>query len=42
MLRIARPTGMTTRAGPGVTIMTTPSSTTVVPTTPMTIRRAAL
>jgi hypothetical protein len=31
---------MTTNAGPGVTSMTTPISTTVVPTTATTIRRA--
>ena len=38
--RIMSPTGMTTIAGPGVTIITTPSSNTVTPTTPTTMRRA--
>lgn len=33
---------MTTIAGPGVTIIKTPISNTVAPTTPMTMRRAAL
>ena len=39
---VARPTGMTTSPGPGVTSMMAPISTTVAPTTPITIRRAAL
>lgn len=42
MLKIASPTGITTKAGPGVTIMTNPSNSTVAPTTATTTRRAAL
>ncbi len=42
ILRIVRPTGMTTIAGPGVTIMTMPIISTVAPTTPTTIRRPVL
>lgn len=42
ILRIASPAGITTIAGPGVMIIRTPIATTVTPTTPMTMRRAAL
>ncbi len=40
--RIARPTGITTIAGPGATIITTPTASTVLPTTSTAIRRATL
>ena len=40
--RIASPIGITTRAGPGVTIITTPSARTVLPKTPTAIRSAIL
>lgn len=38
--RIPSPKGITTRAGPGVTIMMTPIKTTVAPTTKIIVRRA--
>ena len=38
--RIASPAGITMKAGPGSTIMATPTITTVVPITPIAMRRA--
>lgn len=40
--RIANPTGITTRAGPGSIIMATPIKRTVIPTIKITMRRAYL
>lgn len=42
ILRIASPTGITTIAGPGVTIITRPNNNTVTPMTPTAMRRAVL
>ncbi len=38
--RIARPSGITTKAGPGKKIIASPIETTVPPSSPMTIRQA--
>lgn len=42
MAKIARPVGMTSVAGPGSTIIATPTSKTVPPTMETTMRRAVL
>src|SRR5262245_57954337 len=39
--RIASPSGTTMNAGPGVTIITTPTSSTLIPSTKMISRRTA-